>query len=214
MRYNICEVITMSEFNINLKKVREGKRLTAKELAIDLGIPYTTYIKYEWNGEPRYDTLIKIADYLNVSIDKLLGHSVDEYEYYKQWLTSLEGIEVYINSDNQIMIDLPMEYDNEHTNLRLTVSDKTNFISLAKCILKQNSSNLKKYERDLTLSALRFIHLVGLSPLDELKKVVLDKWNIDVKADYAIKGLLSLGLKFPEANKKNPSPSESEGLKG
>lgn len=205
----------MNKFSQNLKEFRTKRNMSVRAFSQALSIPYTTYSNYEAGGEPKLDTLIRIADYLNVSIDELLGHSVDEYEYYKQWLTSLEGIEVYINSDNQIMIDFPMEYDNEHTNLRLTVSNKTNFISLAKCILKQNSSNLKKYERDLTLSALRFIHLVSLSPLDELKKVVLDKWNIDVKADYAIKGLLSLGLKFPEANKKNPSPSEvGEGLKG
>ena len=76
----------MSNFNVNLKKIREKKGLTAKETAIDLGIPYTTYLKYEGVGEPRYDTLIKIADYLNVSIDELLGYTPNEYEKTKEFL--------------------------------------------------------------------------------------------------------------------------------
>ena len=84
----------MSNFNVNLKKIREKKGLTAKEVAIDLGIPYTTYLKYEGVGEPRYDTLIKIADYLNVSIDTLLGYTPNEYEYYKQWLLSFNNIDI------------------------------------------------------------------------------------------------------------------------
>ena len=84
----------MSNFNVNLKNIREKKGLTAKEVAIDLGIPYTTYLKYEGVGEPRYDTLIKIADYLNVSIDTLLGYTPNEYEYYKQWLLSTNQIEI------------------------------------------------------------------------------------------------------------------------
>ena len=90
----------MSNFNVNLKKIREKKGLTAKEVAIDLGIPYTTYLKYEGVGEPRYDTLIKIADYLNVSIDTLLGYTPNEYEYYKQWLLSTNQIEIDDSSDS------------------------------------------------------------------------------------------------------------------
>ena len=66
----------MDKFSQNLKRIRDKKGITAKEIAIDLGLPYTTYLKYEGAGEPRYDTLIKIADYLNISIDELLAISL------------------------------------------------------------------------------------------------------------------------------------------
>lgn len=48
----------------------------AKEFAEKLGIPYSTYAGYEVKSrEPKYETLIKIADLLNVSLDELLGRN-------------------------------------------------------------------------------------------------------------------------------------------
>lgn len=48
----------------------------AKEFAEKLGIPYSTYAGYEIKSrEPKYETLIKIADLLNVSLDELLGRN-------------------------------------------------------------------------------------------------------------------------------------------
>ena len=46
---------------------------TAKDFSEKLGISYTTYIGYEYKGqEPRYDTLKRICQLLNVSSDDLL----------------------------------------------------------------------------------------------------------------------------------------------
>lgn len=84
----------MDKFSQNLKRIRDKKGITAKEIAIDLGLPYTTYLKYEGAGEPRYDTLIKIADYLNVSIDELLGYKPNdakENKYAKYIRTMLDN---------------------------------------------------------------------------------------------------------------------------
>lgn len=62
-------------FQENLKYYREKAGYkTAKELADALSIPYPTYVGYEnKNSEPKYNTLCKIADLLNVSTDELLG---------------------------------------------------------------------------------------------------------------------------------------------
>lgn len=61
-------------FSQRLKSARKKAGYTGKEFAIKLGISYNTYITYE-NGsrEPKQETLIKIADLLQVSIDSLLG---------------------------------------------------------------------------------------------------------------------------------------------
>lgn len=69
----------MSSFGENLKKYRELAGFpTAKEFAEVLDIAYPTYVSYESNGrEPKFELLCKIADLLNVSIDKLLGHETD-----------------------------------------------------------------------------------------------------------------------------------------
>lgn len=62
-------------FQENLKYYREKAGYKqAKDFAKVLDIPYPTYVGYESQGrEPKYNTLCKIADLLNVSTDELLG---------------------------------------------------------------------------------------------------------------------------------------------
>lgn len=63
-------------FQENLRFYREKAGYTsAKDFSKALNIPYNTYAGYESQyREPKYETLIKIADLLNVSTDELLGY--------------------------------------------------------------------------------------------------------------------------------------------
>lgn len=66
-------------FAENLRKYRKSAGYSSKELADTLKIKYTTYLNYEnADTEPRYETLMKIADILNVSPDELLGYTKQE----------------------------------------------------------------------------------------------------------------------------------------
>jgi HTH-type transcriptional regulator, competence development regulator len=57
-----------------LIELRKAKKLRQEDIAKILGIGRTTYAMYEQgNREPDFDTLNKIADYFEVSIDHLLG---------------------------------------------------------------------------------------------------------------------------------------------
>jgi HTH-type transcriptional regulator, competence development regulator len=57
-----------------LIELRKAKKLRQEDIAKILGIARTTYAMYEQgNREPDFDTLNKIADYFDVSIDHLLG---------------------------------------------------------------------------------------------------------------------------------------------
>lgn len=60
-----------------LKELRQSKGITQKELARELGYANQQSIANYENGgrEPRLQTLIKLADYFNVSIDYLVGRS-------------------------------------------------------------------------------------------------------------------------------------------
>lgn len=59
---------------MNLKNLREFERLSQKEIAKRLNLPYTTYRNYEiGRNEPTIETLCKLADYFNVSLDYLVG---------------------------------------------------------------------------------------------------------------------------------------------
>lgn len=76
--------------NLQLYREKAGYK-TAKDFSIALGIPYNTYTAYEnQKREPKLDTLIKIANLLNVSLDDLLGRSQNnEDEQLKQTIEKL-----------------------------------------------------------------------------------------------------------------------------
>ncbi len=63
----------------NLRNVRKESNLTQKQIAELLNISQQSYSDYEnEKTQPDFETLIKIADTLNVSIDFLLGRT-DEF---------------------------------------------------------------------------------------------------------------------------------------
>lgn len=60
----------------NLKRLRIERNLSQMELALDLGMPQSTYQQYEAGiHEAGYSVLIQLADYFDVSIDFLLGRT-------------------------------------------------------------------------------------------------------------------------------------------
>ena len=59
-----------------IKELRLERNQNMRQTAIELDIPYTTYISYEkGDREPNSETLIILADYFNCSIDYLIGRS-------------------------------------------------------------------------------------------------------------------------------------------
>lgn len=64
------EVKTM----LQLQELRSEKGLSMRQLSAELGIPYATYGSYEkGDREPNIETLIKMADFFECSVDRLLG---------------------------------------------------------------------------------------------------------------------------------------------
>ncbi len=63
-------------FGERLRLLREESNLTVEQLSEKLGTVKQTISKYE-NGqrEPKYETLLKIAEIFNVSIDYLFGRT-------------------------------------------------------------------------------------------------------------------------------------------
>lgn len=94
-------------FQENLKYYREKAGYkSAKEFANTLGIPPNTYVGYEVRGrEPKFDTLCKIADLLEVSTDDLLGRTSNilgnnEDEKLKKTINDLLSKFDYLKLDN------------------------------------------------------------------------------------------------------------------
>lgn len=59
-----------------LRELRICENLTQQELADKLNIGRVNYTRYETDKvRPDYETLIKIADFYNISLDELFGRN-------------------------------------------------------------------------------------------------------------------------------------------
>ncbi|MDI4570464.1 helix-turn-helix domain-containing protein [Bacillus altitudinis] len=68
-------------FKDRLIQLRKNKKLTQEQMAEKIGIHRGTYANYErGHRQPDYDTLLKIADFFEVTVDYLLRGE----EHYKE----------------------------------------------------------------------------------------------------------------------------------
>ncbi len=58
----------------NLKTLRKNRGLTLMETAKQIGISQQMLSYYEMQGNPPIETIIKIANFFDCSVDYLLGH--------------------------------------------------------------------------------------------------------------------------------------------
>ena len=64
----------MSIFADRLRECRKNINKTQREVASDMGITEGAYQNYEiYKREPKMETLNKLADYFDVSVDYLMG---------------------------------------------------------------------------------------------------------------------------------------------
>jgi transcriptional regulator with XRE-family HTH domain len=57
-----------------LKEIRKKKKISQQRLAIDLNMNQNTISRYEnMERQADYETLVRFADYFDVSLDYLLG---------------------------------------------------------------------------------------------------------------------------------------------
>ena len=80
-----------------LKEIRIAKKLTQIELAKNLQVSNTTVSNWETGSrQPDFDSLVKIADYFDVSLDYLFGrdyknriYNQDNFIFRREQLTPL-----------------------------------------------------------------------------------------------------------------------------
>ena len=70
--YNVNYKGEIMELGKKLKQLRKSEGLTQAEIAKKLNLSRVNYTRYE-NGKvrPDYETIIKIADYYDISLDEL-----------------------------------------------------------------------------------------------------------------------------------------------
>ena len=72
----ICFVMSLSGVSeMKLRELREQKGVTQKDVATAVGCTATVYSRYErGEREPDISTLCSLADYFEVSTDRLIGY--------------------------------------------------------------------------------------------------------------------------------------------
>lgn len=68
----------ITDFSNKLKELRVAKKVTQKNVADYIEVPESSYQRYEYGKhEPRYEILVKLADFFDVTTDYLLGRTDD-----------------------------------------------------------------------------------------------------------------------------------------
>ena len=66
----------MKNVNFRMRELRKARKISQLKMAMDLNMNQNTISRYETGShQADYETLIKIADYFDVSIDYLLGRT-------------------------------------------------------------------------------------------------------------------------------------------
>jgi transcriptional regulator with XRE-family HTH domain len=66
----------MDSFNIRLKRIREERNLSIKEIASRVGVPVSTYREWEYGRAIKGEPYVKIAEALGVGVYELLTGEV------------------------------------------------------------------------------------------------------------------------------------------
>jgi len=67
----------MVSFSDRVRELRKSKNMTQRQMADALSITERSYQRYEADNTPNIETLLKLAEYFNVSTDYILGVSDD-----------------------------------------------------------------------------------------------------------------------------------------
>ena len=95
----------MSDFGSRLKKARKDKNITQKELARVLGVAQSAIANYENNTRfPGLDILREISDFLNVSLDHLLGVEI-KHENQTSQLLNKRDYQTLANEFMELLLD-------------------------------------------------------------------------------------------------------------
>lgn len=89
---------------MKLKELRKQNKKTQDEVAKYLHISQSNYGKYELQEiEPNIETLKRLADYYNVSLDYLIGREINnEFAYLQDNEKALLTAFRQMNKDNQL----------------------------------------------------------------------------------------------------------------
>lgn len=68
-------------FSEKIRLLRKEQKMTQAEAGAKVGLTTRGYQNMELGSEPRYNSILKIADYYGVSVDWLMGRTENRYAH-------------------------------------------------------------------------------------------------------------------------------------
>ena len=68
-------------FAEKIRRLRREKHLTQVQAAKEMGLSMRGYQNIELGTEPRYSSLLRVAEYYDVSVDWLMGRTENRYAH-------------------------------------------------------------------------------------------------------------------------------------
>lgn len=117
----------MSILSDNLKKIRKKLGLNQESVAQYLNISRPAYSQYETgNRNPDWNTIVKLADFFQVSTDCLLGRTAQKPE-------NTTGNESALTEDQQALLDLYQQFNE---------TQRAKFIGYGERVLEETAESL------------------------------------------------------------------------
>lgn len=72
------------EFSKKIRMLRKEKKVSQTIAGEQVGLSMRGYQDLELGAKPKYDTLLRIADFYDVSVDWLMGRTEDRYAHRRK----------------------------------------------------------------------------------------------------------------------------------
>lgn len=115
-----------------IKKLSKSKNISVKQLLKDIELAPGTMVNMK-TSMPQSDNLAKIADYLDCSVDYLLGRSDDPQSHKARTSNSVKG---NYNAVDNSSVTVNSSLLNEHQKALLDLYDKLNPIQQAQLLVE------------------------------------------------------------------------------
>lgn len=71
-------------FAEKIRLLRNERNMTQAQVGAQVGLTTRGYQNMELGSEPRYNSILRIADYYDVSVDWLMGRTEDRYAHRRK----------------------------------------------------------------------------------------------------------------------------------
>ncbi len=126
-----------------IKKYRENKKMTQNEVADILGVKSATISKYESNTlEPNIESLKKLAEIFEVSVDQLLGDKEEEFDISKYNILDIlrEQKNMKLKGNLYHNTQITFAYNTNHIEGSKLTEDQTRYIYETNTLLAEKDS--------------------------------------------------------------------------